>query len=144
MVFLDRVAVRLYHISDTLRMSHTLRVDPRDAVPIWRQIEDGVRRLVASGALAPGSTVPSVRDLARDLQVNPATVSKAYQRLTDAGTLEVRRGEGTFVATTPPAMARSERTRTLRDAAARFAAVAVTLGSKENEAVEQLRAAWPR
>jgi GntR family transcriptional regulator len=73
-------------------MSHALRVDPRDAVPIWRQIEDGVRRLVAAGALSPGATVPSVRDLARDLRVNPATVSKAYQRLTDAGVLEVRRG----------------------------------------------------
>ncbi|MFI5182883.1 MAG: GntR family transcriptional regulator [Vicinamibacteria bacterium] len=123
-------------------MSHALRVDPRDAVPIWRQIEDGVRRLVAAGALSPGATVPSVRDLARDLRVNPATVSKAYQRLTDAGILEVRRGEGTFVAAAPPAMARSERTRTLREAASRYAAIAVTLGAKENEAVEQLRNAW--
>ena len=123
-------------------MSHALRVDPRDAVPIWRQIEDGVRRLVASGGLAPGGSVPSVRDLARDLRVNPATVSKAYQRLTDAGILEVRRGEGTFVAAAPPAMARAERTRTLRDAAGRYAAVAVTLGAKEAEALEQLRTAW--
>lgn len=123
-------------------MSHALRVDPRDAVPIWRQIEDGVRRLVAAGALSPGAAVPSVRDLARDLRVNPATVSKAYQRLTDAGVLEVRRGEGTFVAAAPPAMARSERTRTLRDAASRYAAIAVTLGAKEGEAVEQLRNAW--
>jgi GntR family transcriptional regulator len=123
-------------------MSHSLRVDPRDAVPIWKQIEDGVRRLVASGALAAGGAVPSVRDLARDLRVNPATVSKAYQRLTDAGTLEVRRGEGTFVAAAPPAMARSERTRTLREAAGRYAAVAVTLGAKEGDAVEQLRNAW--
>jgi GntR family transcriptional regulator len=123
-------------------MSHALRVDPRDAVPIWRQIEDGVRRLVASGALAAGASVPSVRDLARDLRVNPATVSKAYQRLTDAGTLEVRRGEGTFVAATPPAMARSERTRTLREAASRYAAIAVTLGAKETEAIEQLRNGW--
>ena len=123
-------------------MSHALRVDPRDAVPIWRQIEDGVRRLVASGALASGASVPSVRDLARDLRVNPATVSKAYQRLTDAGVLEVRRGEGTFVAAAPPAMARSERKRTLREAAARYAAIAVTLGAKESDAVEQLRNAW--
>ena len=123
-------------------MSHALRVDPRDAVPIWRQIEDGVRRLVATGALASGAAVPSVRDLARDLRVNPATVSKAYQRLTDAGVLEVRRGEGTFVAAAPPAMARSERTRTLGDAAARYAAIAVTLGAKESEALEQLRNAW--
>src|SRR5947209_2867682 len=63
----------------------TLRIDPQDPRPIWRQIEETVRHLVASGSLAAGTGVPSVRDLARELQVNPATVSKAYQRLTDAG-----------------------------------------------------------
>jgi DNA-binding transcriptional regulator YhcF (GntR family) len=72
-------------------MSRALRIDPADPRPIWRQIEESVRHLVASGALVAGAPVPSVRDLARDLQVNPATVSKAYQRLTDAG---VRRGSG--------------------------------------------------
>ena len=62
-------------------MALGLRIDPRDAVPIWKQIEDSLRRMVAAGALAPGAAVPSVRDLARDLGVNPATVSKAYQGL---------------------------------------------------------------
>ncbi len=123
-------------------MSHALRVDPKDALPIWRQIEEGLRRLVASHALTPGAPVPSVRELAGELRVNPATVSKAYQRLTDAGVLEVRRGEGTFVAQAPPSMARAERTRELREAATRYAAVALTLGNKEDEAVECLRAAW--
>ena len=75
-----------------------LRIDPADATPIWSQIEEGLRRLVASGALAPGAAVPSVRDLARDLRINPATVAKAYQRLTEAGVLTVRRGDGTYVA----------------------------------------------
>ena len=81
-----------------------LKIDPKDAVPIWRQIEDGVRRLVASGALSPGAAIPSVRDLAKELRVNPATVSKAYQRLSDANVLTVRRGEGTFVADDPPSL----------------------------------------
>jgi GntR family transcriptional regulator len=66
-----------------------LEIDPASAVPIWRQIEDGMRRLVASERLAPGSVVPSVRELARALRVNPATVSKAYRRLTEAGLLTV-------------------------------------------------------
>ena len=85
-------------------MQRALRVDPRDATPIWRQIEEGLRRLVASGALAPGTGVPSVREMAADLRINPATVAKAYQRLTDAGVLAVRRGEGTFVAEFPPSL----------------------------------------
>ncbi|HEY1434182.1 MAG TPA: GntR family transcriptional regulator, partial [Thermoanaerobaculia bacterium] len=120
----------------------TLRIDPSDAVPIWSQIEEGVRRRVASGALAPGAAVPSVRDLARDLRINPATVVKAYQRLTEAGVLTVRRGDGTYVADAPPAMGRSERARILREAAARLANVAASLGITREEAAQALEAAW--
>src|SRR6188474_1269996 len=101
-----------------------LRIDPSDATPIWSQIEEGMRRLVAAGALKPGAAVPSVRDLARDLRINPATVAKAYQRLTEAGILTVRRGDGTYVAESPPPVSRGERSRTLRDAAARYASLA--------------------
>jgi GntR family transcriptional regulator len=119
-----------------------LRIDPAEAVPIWSQIEEGVRRLVASAHLAPGAAAPSVRDMARELRVNPATVSKAYQRLTDAGILEVRRGEGTFVASAPPSMGRGERSRLLQEAAGRYAAAALTLGATREETLEGLRSAW--
>jgi GntR family transcriptional regulator len=99
-----------------------LRVDPRDPLPLWRQLEDGVRNLVASGALRPGASVPSVRELARELAVNPATIAKAYQHLVDAGVLETRRGEGTFVAEGPPLLPRAERRRRLQQAARSYAA----------------------
>src|SRR5688500_13786185 len=117
-------------------------VDPRDPLPVWKQIEDGVRRLVATGALRPGRPIPSVRDLARDLRVNPMTVSKAYQRLGEAGVLEVRRGEGTFVASGAPQMTRGEKARALDAAAARFATVAMTLGAGVEETTRAVSAAW--
>ena len=116
--------------------------DPRDPVPVWKQIEDGVRRLVATGALRPGRPIPSVRDLARDLRVNPMTVSKAYQRLGEAGVLEVRRGEGTFVPSGAPQMTRGEKARALDAAAARYATLAVTLGASVEEATRAVSAAW--
>jgi GntR family transcriptional regulator len=122
----------------------SLRIDPSSATPIWSQIEDGVRRLVASGALKPGAAVPSVRDLAKDLRINPATVAKAYQRLTDGGVLTVRRGDGTYVADAPPAMSKTERARILREAAGRFADLASTLGVAREEAEDALRAAWKK
>ena len=119
-----------------------LRIDPSDAVPIWKQIEDGVRRLVASSGVAPGSAVPSVRDLAKSLRVNPATVAKAYQRLADAGVLAVRRGEGTFVADAPKAMRMAERRQAIEAAASRFVSVARTIGATREEAVDGVDRAW--
>jgi GntR family transcriptional regulator len=120
-------------------MNRGLRVDPTDATPLWRQIEDNVRRLVASGALKPGAPAPSVRDLARELSINPATVAKGYQRLVDSGVLAVRRGEGTFVAEKPPALGKGEREKELDGGAMRYAALAVTLGVANEEAVERVK-----
>lgn len=122
-------------------MSQFLNVDPSDAAPIWRQIEEGIRRLVATEMLLPGMAVPSVRDLAKDLRVNPATVAKAYQRLTDAGILTVKRGEGTFVAESPPVMHLNQRKDVLREGAIRYATVAATIGATPEEAIEELKTA---
>ena len=121
-----------------------IHVDPRDAVPIWRQIEEGMRRLVASGALAPGAAAPSVRDLARDLQVNPATVVRAYQRLVDTGLFAVRRGEGTFVSEALPSVPKAERGRALAEGALRYASTAVTVGASREEAARALDTAFTR
>ncbi|HQQ77524.1 MAG TPA: GntR family transcriptional regulator [Thermoanaerobaculia bacterium] len=120
-------------------MSRGLSVDPTDAVPLWKQIEENVRRLVASGALKPGAAVPSVRDLARELSINPATVAKGYQRLVDAGILAVKRGEGTFVAEKPPAISRGDRDKELEGGALRYASLAVTLSASNEEAVEHVK-----
>ena len=100
-----------------------------------------MRRLVASGALEAGVAVPSVRELARELVINPATVQKAYQHLADAGVLVMRRGEGTFVADRPPALGRGELGRILREAAARYAGVASTIGASQDQALDAVRVA---
>jgi GntR family transcriptional regulator len=73
-------------------------LDPRDARPLYLQIMDEVRRALVVGALGPDDPLPSVRDLAAELVVNPRTVSQAYQELEREGVVYVRRGQGTFVA----------------------------------------------
>ena len=121
-----------------------LRVHPSSATPIWKQIEDEIRRVVAIGEWDRGAAVPSVRDMAKELQVNPATVSRAYQRLTEDGVLTVKRGEGTYVSENVPAPNRTERRRLLRAAADALAVAAARAGADEEETIEEARAALAR
>src|SRR5258708_25401964 len=124
-------------------MAPRIRVDPELANPIWSQIEESVRHLVASGALAPGAALPSVRDLARDQRINPNTVAKAYQRLAEAGVLETRRGEGTFVAERPPPMPAAPNARVPREGARRLAALPINPGVTPAQAGQAPQAAGP-
>ena len=119
-----------------------LRIDPSDSIPIWKQIEEGIRHLIASGALAPDDAVPSVRELAKELRINPLTVSKAYRRLADFGVLRVRRGEGTYVAPNPPTLSDRERRQKLLEAALRYVSLAKTLGADRNESTARISEAW--
>lgn len=119
-------------------------INPTNAAPIWRQIEEGMRRMISLGTLEPGALVPSVRELAQQLRVNPNTVARAYQRLTDAGVFAVRRGEGTFVADAPAQLRKSERNETLRDAATRYAGTALSVGASLDEATSDLEHAYER
>ena len=119
-------------------------INPTSTAPIWQQIEEGVRRMIALGALNPGDAVPSVRDLARMLRVNPNTVARAYQRLTDRGVLSVKRGDGTYVADEPAQPKKSERAEKLRDAATQYAGTALAAGAPLEEATEELQHAWQR
>jgi GntR family transcriptional regulator len=119
-----------------------ISVDPALPTPIWSQIEEAVRVLVATGGLARGEVLPSVRELARELRINPNTAAKAYQRLVEAGVVETRRGEGTFVAERPPTLSAAARARRLREAAARYVAQARASGAAQDEAAAALEAAW--
>jgi len=77
-----------------------VNLDPNDGRPLYLQIMDEVRRALAVGTLRAEDPLPSVRELAAELVVNPRTVSQAYQELERAGVIYVRRGQGTFVSPT--------------------------------------------
>ncbi|MEM9657981.1 MAG: GntR family transcriptional regulator [Planctomycetota bacterium] len=75
-----------------------LRIEKGSAVPISRQLAQQIATLCAAGNLQPGAQLPSVRELARQLAVNQNTVLRVYDRLSREGLLEMRQGQGTFVA----------------------------------------------
>lgn len=74
-----------------------MRVDPGSVIPIFTQIVNEMQSAIASGIFREGERIPSARELARRLKVNPNTVQKAYAELVDLGVVESRRGLGKFV-----------------------------------------------
>jgi GntR family transcriptional regulator len=74
-----------------------ISVDLKSGVPIYRQIIDQVKSALATGTLGPGDRLPTVRQLAVDLSVNPNTVSRAYNELELTGLVETHMGSGTFI-----------------------------------------------
>jgi GntR family transcriptional regulator len=95
-----------------------ISLDPQDTRPIYIQIVDEVRRARVLGTLAPDGPLPSVRDLAVKLRVNPNTVSQAYRELERQGMVYVRRGQGTYAS---PGQTDGTERRTLADGVAQRA-----------------------
>jgi GntR family transcriptional regulator len=85
-----------------------IHLSPNDGVPIYLQIVQQVKYLVASGRLAPGDELPTIRALAERLLVNPNTVARAYRDLEAAGVVATRRGAGTHVSDAASALGRRE------------------------------------
>ena len=79
-----------------------LRIERGSAVPISRQLADQIRAQCLAKRVRPRDALPSVRQLARELAVNQNTILRVYERLVAEGFLEMRHGEGTFVAEQPP------------------------------------------
>ncbi len=105
-----------------------LQVSPSSGVPIYRQLMDQVRALIASGRLVEGDLLPSVRQVAQDLQVNQMTVSKAYSLLERDGVVERMRGQGMRVNHKSPRGTVRERQNELRPLLEQAAAKAYQLG----------------
>jgi GntR family transcriptional regulator len=108
--------------------------------PVYLQIKEQLERRIASGALAPGQPLPSVRAMAEQLSINPNTVVRAYRELEAEGLVETRHGEGTFVSRT----VRKEQpaVRLLGEHARRYARAARELGATLSEAQSALDGAW--
>jgi len=106
-----------------------LQIDPHSGIPVYRQVMDQTKYYVASGALKPGDLLPSIRDLAQALSVNPTTVVKAYNELEHEGVIEMQHGKGAFVADGAARMSESARRKALGRLARQLAVEAVQMGA---------------
>ena len=109
------------------------RIDSRSSTPIYAQIANNVRVAVASGELERGTGLPSVRVLAAQLRVNPATVVQAYRELEEEGIVQMRQGAGTFVVDVAPERRARERASAARRIVRDMISSAAALGLNIDE-----------
>jgi GntR family transcriptional regulator len=116
-----------------------LRLDLHSGVPVYRQIVDQVHGGVASGALSVGDQLPTVRQLAVDLSINPNTVARAYRELELGGLLETHQGTGTFISKQKMRGGEEQRSRQLSQIVGDFVARAGAAGFTVETLIEELR-----
>lgn len=114
------------------------QIDPRSPIPLYVQIANRLRVAIATGEMAPGVALPSVRNLASVIRVNPATVVQAYRELEYAGVVESRQGAGTYVRELADSKKESERNREAR----RLVREMLQQASGLSVTMDDLEAAW--
>lgn len=116
-------------------------IDTKHPTPLYHQLERAIKFAIATGKLAIGDQLPTVRQLAVDLRINANTVARVYGELERAGVLETRRGVGTFVHDRPgeAVFNRRERERHLRELTDHFIAETHTRGFSIDEVIEHLK-----
>jgi GntR family transcriptional regulator len=118
----------------------TMTIAWNDSTPIYRQLRDRVVAMILDGVLKQGDALPSVRQVAADFQINPITVSKAYQELVDENLVEKRRGLGMYVTEgARGALMKSERERFLSEEWPQLYARLTRLGLTLKQLMEETR-----
>jgi GntR family transcriptional regulator len=115
------------------------RLDTASGVPVYRQLIDQVQAGIATGTLSVGYQIPTVRQVAVDLAINPNTVMRAYRELEIRGVLDTQQGTGTFIAPQPAQIDDNDRTRRLDQLLDEFVARAGAGGFTLAEVVEALK-----
>jgi GntR family transcriptional regulator len=119
--------------------SFLFRLNLESGVPVYRQIMDQVRGAMASGSLSAGDQLPTVRQLAVDLAINPNTVARAYRELELGGLLETHQGTGSFISAQKIKRADLERERQLAQIVGDCVSRAGAMGFTVDDVVEYLR-----
>jgi GntR family transcriptional regulator len=114
-------------------------IDEKSGVPFYRQIIEQVKYAIARGELIAGDQLPTVRQLAVDLSINPNTVARAYRELEIEGVLETQQGSGTFVGSVQAEIDELEKQRMLDQILTELLARASTYGFSLEDIVEGLR-----
>ncbi|WP_263350656.1 GntR family transcriptional regulator [Acidicapsa acidisoli] len=130
-------------VSEIETQAFAFRLDAHSGVPVYRQLIDQVQAAIASGALAVGDQLPTVRQVAVDLAINPNTVSRAYREMEIRGLLDTQQGTGTFVADRKVEYSKDDRERMLGQLVSEFVSRAGAAGFTLKQLLKALREMQP-
>jgi GntR family transcriptional regulator len=116
-----------------------IRIVAGSSAPIYKQIVDAISRTIATGELAVGETLPSVRQLAKELVINPNTVARAYAELVQSGLVETQAGRGFFVTKRRCIYSKTERMRRLDESIHGLIGQAIAMDFTPDEALDRVR-----
>lgn len=116
-----------------------IQIDTHSGVPVYRQIMDQVRYYAAAGQLKPGDRLPSIREMAKYLHINPTTIVRAYNELSHGGDIEMIQGKGAFLTNRAKLRSGAAVEQELRRLARPLAAAAVQMGASFERAAEILK-----
>jgi GntR family transcriptional regulator len=119
------------------------RLDSHSGVPVFRQIIDQVQAGIATGTLRYGDQLPTVRQVAVDLEINPNTVLRAYREMEIRGIVDTQQGMGTFIASRKIEQSKAERERALSQLVSEFVSRAGAGGFTLQELIDALRDVQP-
>lgn len=105
-----------------------IQINPHSGVPVYRQIIDQVKFMVSTGSLKKGDQLPSIRDLAKQLTINPTTIAKAYEHMANEGLVEKVPGKGVFITDFSNVLNKAEKEQKLRELARQVVVEADQLG----------------
>jgi GntR family transcriptional regulator len=129
--------------SEIEAQAFAFRLDAHSGVPVYRQLIDQVQAAIASGALAAADQLPTVRQVAVDLAINPNTVSRAYREMEIRGLLDTQQGTGTFVADRKVEYSKDDRERMLGQLVGEFVSRAGAAGFTLKQLLKALRELQP-
>jgi GntR family transcriptional regulator len=131
-------------LSSAAHKPFAFRLDAGSGVPVYRQLIDQVQAGISAGALKPGAQLPTVRQVAVELTINPNTVQRAYREMEIRGILETQQGIGTFLSTQKVERSKDEHQRRLAQLTSEFVSRAGAGGFTVQEIIHALRELLPK
>jgi GntR family transcriptional regulator len=129
--------------TEPVTQAFAFKLDGHSGVPVYRQLIDQVQAAIASGVLTTGEQLPTVRQVAVDLTINPNTVSRAYREMEIRGLLDTQQGTGTFIADHKVEFSKDERERKLNQLVGEFVSRAGASGFTLKQLIKTLKDLQP-